>query len=139
MRWAKERLGPERLEYAYAWRTLLDTGVRIPGGSDAPVESVRPLLGIYAAVTRQDKDGWPEGGWYPEQLLSREEALRMYTLDAAYGAFEEDLKGSLEAGKLADIVVLSRDIMTIPAPEILETEILMTLLGGKVVFKKEMD
>jgi hypothetical protein len=90
-------------------------------------------------VTRQDKDGWPEGGWYPEQLLSREEALRMYTLDAAYGAFEEDLKGSLEAGKLADIVVLSRDIMTIPAPEILETEILMTLLGGKVVFKKEMD
>jgi predicted amidohydrolase YtcJ len=136
MRWVEERLGVERLQYAYAWRTLLDTGGRIPGGSDAPVESIRPLLGIYAAVTRQDANGWPEGGWYPEQRLSREEALRMYTLDAAYGAFEEDLKGSLTPGKLADLAVLSKDIMTIPAPEILETEVVMTLLGGKVVYEK---
>jgi predicted amidohydrolase YtcJ len=136
MRWAEERLGTERLQYAYAWRTLLNTGVRIPGGSDAPVESIRPLVGIYAGITRQDANGWPSGGWYPEQLLTREEALRTYTLDAAYAAFEEDLKGSLEPGKLADLVVLSKDILTIPAPEILDTEVLMTLLGGKVVYEK---
>jgi predicted amidohydrolase YtcJ len=136
MRWAEDRIGAERLQYAYAWRTMIDTGVRIPGGSDAPVESINPLVGIYAGVTRQDANGWPQGGWFPEQRLTREEALRTYTLDAAYAAFEEDLKGSLEPGKLADLVVLSKDIMTIPAPEILDTEVLMTFLGGKVVYRK---
>jgi len=136
MYWAEERLGPERVKGAYAWRSLLDTGVRIPGGSDAPVESVNPLWGIYAAVTRQDHKGWPEGGWHPEQKVSREEALRMFTLDAAYGAFEEKIKGSLEKGKLADLTVLSKDIMTVPAPEILQTEVLMTVVGGRIVFEK---
>lgn len=135
MHWAADRLGEARTELAYAWRSLLDSGVPIAGGSDAPVESVQPLLGIFAAVTRQDLEGWPEGGWHPEQLVTREEALRMFTYDAAYSVFEEDLKGSLEPGKLADIVVLSRDIMTIPAEEILDTEVLMTILGGKVVFE----
>jgi predicted amidohydrolase YtcJ len=137
MKWIEDRIGPERAKYSYAWRTLLDAGNRIPGGSDAPVEPVQPLPGIYSAVTRQDMEGWPEGGWNPEQRVSREEALRMFTLDAAYAVFEEDIKGSITPGKLADIVVLSDDIMTIPAPQILETDVLMTILGGKVVFEKE--
>jgi predicted amidohydrolase YtcJ len=136
MHWISDRVGEERSRFAYAWRTLLDEGARIPGGSDAPVEPVQPLYGIYAAVTRQDRKGWPEGGWHPEQKVSREEALRMFTIDAAYAAFEEDLKGSIAPGKLADLVVLSKDVMTIPAPEILKTEVLMTVLGGKVVFEK---
>jgi hypothetical protein len=137
MHWAEERVGAERTEYAYAWRALLDSGVRIAGGSDAPVEAVQPLAGIYAAITRQDEEGWPEGGWHPEQRVTREEALRMFTLDAAYSVFEEDLKGSLEPGKLADLVVLSKDILTIPAEEILSTEIEMTVLGGRVVFTRD--
>jgi predicted amidohydrolase YtcJ len=136
MHWITDRIGEERSRFAYAWRTLLDSGVRIPGGSDAPVESVEPLQGIYAAVTRRDRKGWPEGGWHPEQIVSREEALRMFTIDAAYSVFEEDIKGSLAPGKLADMVVLSRDITTIPAPEILETEVLMTILGGRIVYQK---
>jgi len=136
MHWIADRIGDARSRYAYAWRTLLDSGVRIPGGSDAPVESVAPLPGIYAAITRQDRAGWPEGGWHPEQRVTRAEALRMFTLDAAYAAFEEKIKGSIVPGKLADMVVLSRDIMTIPAAEILGTDVEMTILGGKVVFAK---
>ncbi|HAK55602.1 MAG: amidohydrolase [Vicinamibacterales bacterium] len=135
MDWVADRVGEERLEFAYAWRTLLDSGVPIIGGSDAPVESVKPLWGIYSAVTRQHHAPGDADPWHPEQLVSREEALRMFTIDAAYGGFEEELKGSLEVGKLADIVVLSRDIMTIPAPEILQTEVVMTILGGRVVYE----
>jgi len=115
---------------------LLDSGVRIPGGSDAPVEPVQPLLGIYAAVTRQDRAGWPDGGWHPEQRVSREEALRMFTIDAAYAVFEEDIKGSIAPGKLADMVVLSKDIMKVAPPEIHTTEVVMTILGGRVVYRK---
>ncbi len=137
MNWIASRIGEERTEYAYAWRSLLDSGIRIAGGSDAPVEPVQPLPGIYAAITRRDLEtGWPgPDGWHPEEKVTREEALRMFTLDAAYAAFEEDLKGSLEPGKLADIVVLSKDIMTIPAEEILTTDVLMTFLGGKLVYE----
>ena len=135
MHWVVDRVGEQRTTFAYAWRTLLDSGVRMPGGSDAPVESVRPLWGIYSAVTRQDHDPGNAAPWHPEQLVTREEALRMFTIDAAYGAFEEDLKGSLEVGKLADMVVLSRDIMTIAAPEILETAVLTTILGGRIVYE----
>ena len=135
MHWVVDRVGEQRTTFAYAWRTLLDSGVRMPGGSDAPVESVRPLWGIYSAVTRQDHDPGDAAPWHPEQLVTREEALRMFTIGAAYGAFEEDLKGSLEVGKLADMVVLSRDIMTIAAPEILETAVLTTILGGRIVYE----
>lgn len=138
MNWIETRIGEERTRYAYAWRSLLDTGIRIAGGSDAPVEPVQPLPGIYAAITRRDLEtGWPgEEGWHPEQKVTREEALRMFTLDAAYAGFDEDLKGSLEPGKLADIVVLSKDIMSIPPEEILTTDVLMTFLGGKLVYEK---
>ena len=98
---------------------------------------MKPLWGIYAAVTRQDRKGWPKGGWHPKQCLSREEALRMFTLDAAYAAFEEDIKGSLTPGKLADVTVLSKDIMTIAEEEIPLTEVVYTIVGGRVVYSQE--
>ena len=136
MYWAEDRLGPERVKWAYAWKSLLNTGIRIAGGSDAPVESANPLWGIYAACTRQDHKGWPEGGWHPEQKVSRYEALKMFTIDAAYAGFEEKIKGSIEEGKLADIIVLSRDILNIPAKEILDTQVEMTIVGGKIVYQR---
>ena len=134
MPWAEDRVGPDRIRGAYAWRTFLDSGARLALGSDFPVEEVDPLLGFYAAVTRQDAEGQPEGGWYPDQRLTRAEALRGFTLDAAYAAFMEDEVGSLEPGKRADFVVLSRDIMTVPAPEILETEVVATFLDGAPIY-----
>jgi predicted amidohydrolase YtcJ len=137
MPWIAERIGDERTqEGAYAWAKLLGSGVKIANGTDAPVENISPLECFYASVSRQDKDGNPEGGWYPEHRMSREQALRSYTLDAAYAAFEENEKGSLEPGKVADITVLSKDIMTIPRPEILNTEVLHTVIGGEVVYSR---
>jgi predicted amidohydrolase YtcJ len=136
MRWAEQRLGPDRIKGAYAWRSLLKTGVHIAAGSDFPVEDPNPLWGFYAAITRQDQEGWPQGGWFPQERMSREEALRSFTLDAAFAAFEENLKGSIEEGKLADLVVLSHDIMKIDPPLILRTEVEKTFLGGKLVYGK---
>lgn len=138
MTWAEARLGPSRLAGAYAWRSLIDAGSVIPGGSDFPVESPSPLLGFYAAITRQDAAGNPEGGWRPEQRMTREEALRSYTLWAAYAAFEEQSRGSIEPGKLADLVVLTDDIMRIPPEEILRTGVSMTIVGGEIVFAKDL-
>ncbi|MCP2597893.1 amidohydrolase, partial [Candidatus Aminicenantes bacterium AC-335-L06] len=136
MYWAVDRLGSERAKYAYAWKSLINTGVRIAGGSDAPVENANPLWGIYAACTRQDHKGWPKGGWYPEQRVTRYEALKMFTIDAAYAGFEEKIKGSIEEGKLADIVILSKNLLSIPAKEILNTHVEMTIVGGKIVYQK---
>jgi predicted amidohydrolase YtcJ len=136
---AEARVGKERIKGAYAWRSLLDSGVRIAGGSDVPdfpVAYTNPLWGIYSAVTRQDLEGKPVDGWYPEQRVSRLEALKMYTIDAAYAAFEEDLKGSIAPGKLADFTVLSKDILTVPVDEILQTEVEMTIVGGLVKYDK---
>jgi hypothetical protein len=135
MYWAGTRLGSSRTAGCYAWRSLIDSGVKVPAGSDFPVESNNPLWGFYAAVTRRDHNGWPEGGWHPEQRMSREEALKAFTIWGAFAAFEEDLKGSIEIGKLADLVVLSRDIMTIEPPEILQTTVDMTILGGEIVYQ----
>lgn len=140
MGFVESRIGPERMEGAYAWRSLLDSGATVVGSADTPAFPVKwtnPMLGIYSAVTRQDAGGSPPGGFYPEQRVTRMEALKMYTMSAAYAAFEEDIKGSLTPGKLADITVLSKDIMTIPAPEILETDALMTIVGGEIVFQRE--
>lgn len=140
MPFAEARVGKERMKNAYAWRSLIDSGALVAGGSDVPdfpVAYTNPLWGIYAAVTRQDLKGHPDGGWYPEQRVSRMEALRMYTFNAAYAAFEEEIKGSLTPGKLADIAILSKNILSIPAPEILETEVIMTILGGKMVYAKK--
>lgn len=136
MPWAEDRVGPERIVGGYAWRTFLDQGIRIVGGSDEGARTFSPFIGMHAAVTRQDGEGLPEGGWFPEQRLTRIEALKSYTLDAAYTAFEEDVLGSITPGKLADLTVLSRDIMTIPAEEILKTVAVMTIVGGEVVYRR---
>lgn len=134
MRWAEARLGPERVKGAYAWRRLLSLGVPLPNGSDFPVEEPNPLYGFYAAITRQDRQGNPTEGWFPDQRMTREEALKSWTLTGAYAAFEEARKGSLVAGKLADLVMLSRDIMRVPPAEILKTRVTLTVLGGEIVY-----
>lgn len=135
MRWAEVRVGPQRTRGAYAWRSLLNTGVVIPDGSDFPVEEVNPLISFHSAVTRQDATNWPPGGWYPEQVMTREEALRAMTIWPAYAAFQEKELGSLSPGKYADFVVLDHDIMQVPATEILRTRVISTYLGGKSVYE----
>ena len=137
MYWAVDRLGGERSRGAYAWRSLLDSGATLAFGSDFPVEEVNPMLGIYAAVTRQDTQGRPEGGWYPEQSVSREEAIRAFTLDAAFAGFMENETGSLEVGKRADFIVLDRDVMEVPAGEIFQIVVEQTWLDGKPVFVRD--
>jgi len=134
MPWAEDRLGPDRIKGAYAWRSFKKAGCRIPGGSDFPVESINPFLGIYAAITRKDLSGNPAGGWYSRQCLSVEEAVRSFTVDAAYASFEESIRGSLEAGKFADFVVLPVDIMSIETSLIPEIKPLATVVGGEIVF-----
>ena len=135
MRWAEKRLGPDRVQGAYAWQRFRKLGIPMANGSDFPVEEPNPLLGFYAAITRQDADGNPPGGWMPDQKLSREEALKSWTLDGAYAAFEEKIKGSLEPGKLADFILLDHDIMTVAPREILQTKVILTVLGGKIVYE----
>jgi hypothetical protein len=135
MRWAEKRVGPARIEGAYAWRKFLALGVRIANGSDFPVESANPMWGFYASITRQDHDGAPGGGWRPGERMTREQALRSWTLDAAYAAFEENEKGSLEPGKLADFLILDTDIMTAEPRAILNAKARMTVLGGEIVYE----
>ena len=134
MYWAEDRLGAARLQGAYAWSSLLGSGARLAFGSDFPVEAVNPMLGIYAAVTRQDLAGWPDGGWQPQERLGREAAVRAFTLGAAYAAFMEQEVGSLETGKRADFIVLDRDLMRVPADEIPGVRVLETWVGGQRVF-----
>ncbi len=136
MRWVEARVGDDRARGAYAWSSLLRRGAVVAGGSDFPVESPNPLLGLYAAVTRQNLEAQPTGGWHPEERLTREEALRLFTIDAAYAAFEETLKGSLEKGKLADFVVLDRDVMRCAAADIPGTKVVQTIIAGAVVFDR---
>ena len=136
MYWAGKRLGVSRLPGAYAWRSLLDTGVPVPNGSDFPVEQVNPLLSFHSAVTRQDADNWPAGGWYPEQRMTREEALKSMTIWPAYAAFQEHELGSLTPGKLADFVVLDQDIMRVAPDQILNTGVVATYLGGTAVYQR---
>jgi predicted amidohydrolase YtcJ len=135
MYWAGNRLGAERLRGAYAWRSLLATGVIIPNGSDFPVEMVNPLISFHAAIARQDADDFPVGGWYPEQRMTREEALRSMTIWPARAAFQEQLLGSLTAGKLADFVVLDQDIMRVAPELVLRTRVLQTWVGGAKVYE----
>lgn len=133
MRWAEARVGSSRLQGAYAWRTFLEHGIPVANGSDFPVEDPDPLWGFYSSVTRQDHDGEPRGGWRPAERLTRDEALRSWTLTGAYAAFEEDRKGSIEPGNLADLVLLSKDILAVPERELLQTRVLLTIIGGEVV------
>lgn len=136
MRWAERRVGPERARTSYAWRTFLERGVHCAGGSDCPVEPLDPLLGLYSAVTREDLDGRPEGGWLPEERLTGEEALRLFTLGGAYAAFDEQDKGSIEPGKLGDLVVLDRDPTAVPGEAIKDLQVEMTVVGGRVAFQR---
>ena len=135
MYWIGKRLGPTRVLGAYAWRSLLNSGVIIPNGSDFPVEHVNPLISFHAAIARQDANDWPAGGWLPEQRMTREEALRSMTLWPAQAAFQEKELGSLTVGKYADFVLLDQDIMRVPAELVLRTKVIATYVGGKEVFR----
>ncbi len=136
LHFASRRLGLERVAGAYAWRSLLRTGVPIAGGSDAPVERGEPMIEFYAAVTRRDTAGFRGPDWHPEQAATRREALKMFTVWPAYAAFEEHRRGTIEAGKWADLTVLSADIMRIPEREILGTRAVMTVIGGEIVYEE---
>ena len=136
--WAIERLGENRIKKgAYMWQSLLRTGAKVINGTDVPVEPINPIASFYASVTRKTLKGEPAGGYEPEERMTREQTLRSYTLDAAFGAFEEKLKGSIEPGKLADFTVFSQDIMKVPEEDLLKTKIVMTIVGGKVVYEKK--
>jgi len=134
-RWAEKRIGHERARSSYAWKSMQDAGAKLAFGSDWPVAPLDPLLGIYAAVTRATLDGKNPGGWFPEQRLTVEEALRAYTLGAAYAAFQEKEKGAISPGKLADVVVLSDDLFRIPPERIKDVHVEITIVGGRVVYK----
>ncbi|MGB3152301.1 MAG: amidohydrolase [Maribacter sp.] len=135
--WAIDRLGEKRIkEGAYMWQALLKSGIPIVNGTDVPVEPLNPIASFYASVSRKTLKGTPEGGYEPDQKMTREQALKSYTLDAAYGAFEEDIKGSISVGKLADFTIYDQDIMEVPEQELLKTEIAMTIFDGKVVYTK---
>ncbi len=136
-RFAEKRIGEERCASTYAFRSFLDHGARMSFGSDWTVAPLDPILGIAAAVTRQSTDGEFPDGWHPEQKISVQEAIEAYTLQSAYSVFDENRLGSLKAGKLADLVVLSADILAVPAEEIAEIEVLITVVDGRVVFEKE--
>jgi predicted amidohydrolase YtcJ len=134
MAWAGQRLGPERIAGAYAWQRLRKAGARLAGGSDAPVESERPLLGFYAAVTRQDLSGNPPGGFRPAEKLSRREALALFTSDAAWACFEERVRGRIEPGFEADLTILAGDPMTVPEERIPAIPVFMTVVGGRIAW-----
>ena len=135
MPWAQDRVGPQRIVGAYAWRQLRDSGARLALGSDFPVESVDPRLGLYSAVTRADAEGKPTGGWMPQQKLTAFEALRGFTLDAAYAGFAEDELGSLAPGKHADFVVLAEDPLAVPDAALRTLDVRATYVDGKPVFE----
>jgi hypothetical protein len=136
MYWAGNRLGQGRLLGAYAWRSLLNTGVVIANGSDFPVEHVNPLISFHAAFSRQDANNWPVGGWLPQEAMTRDEALKSMTIWAAHAGFMEKEVGSLEPGKYADFVILDQDIMQIPAELVLKTRVMSTWVGGKTVYER---
>jgi predicted amidohydrolase YtcJ len=135
LHFAPKRLGIERLAGAYAWQSFIKSGSIVPGGSDAPVERGEPMIEFYAAVARKDLKGFSGEGWHPEEAVTREQALKMFTIWPAYAAFEETLRGSIETGKLADFTILSADIMKIPEMEILKTHCVMTVIGGEIVYE----
>jgi predicted amidohydrolase YtcJ len=137
MPWVPARIGPARTEEgAYVWKRLLSTGVVLANGSDFPVEEPNPMLGLYASVTRQDPAGRPAAGWMPGERMTRDEMLKSFTWNAAYASHAEKDLGSLEVGKLADMVLLDKNVMTIDPKDILTTQALVTVIGGEVVYEK---
>jgi predicted amidohydrolase YtcJ len=137
MPWAETRVGPERIKGAYAWRTFWDSGVHMTLNSDFPGETLDPFVGMYTAMTRQTPEGDPEGGWYPEQCLQRDEVLKGYTVEAAYSGFEENIKGKIVPGMLADFIILSGDILNIPIKEFLNLKVEQTYLGGELIYERQ--
>ena len=135
LHFAPSRLGMQRVGNGYVWRNLIDLGVVVAGGSDAPVEIGDPRIEFYAAVARKDLDGFYDKGWHLEQAVTREEALKMFTIWPAFAAFQEDVNGTIEVGKLADLTIFSKDIMKVPEEEILEAQVIMTIVNGKIVFE----
>ena len=136
--WAIDRLGERRIkESSYMWQSLLKSGAHIVNGTDVPVEPINPIANFFASVTRQTLKSEPKGGYEPEEKMTRAQALKSYTLDAAYGAFEEKIKGSIAVGKLADFTIFSQDLMTIPDDQILSTKVDMTIVGGKVLYERK--
>jgi predicted amidohydrolase YtcJ len=135
-RFAEKRIGLERSRYAYAWKTLAETGARLAFGTDYSVEPLNPMEGLYASVSRKDRLGEEGDGWFPEEKITMEEAIEYYTLGAAFSQFMEDRKGIIKEGYLADIVITDKDLMTIPENEIMQTSIVYTIVGGFVVFEK---
>jgi predicted amidohydrolase YtcJ len=137
MYWAGERLGEQRLVGAYAWQSLLKTGVIVPNGSDFPVEKVNPLISFHSAISRQDDKNFPEGGWHPGEIMTRDQALLSMTKWPAMAAFQEAEMGTLTVGKRADFTVLDKDIMTVPADQVLSTGVVATYVGGSQVYPKQ--
>jgi predicted amidohydrolase YtcJ len=136
MPWAEQRIGSERIRGAYAWRTVLDSGARLALGSDFPVEDVNPFFGIHSAVTRQNHNGAPDGGWYPSQRLTLAEVIRGFTSDAAFAAFEEQSRGTIEPGKLADFTIVEGDLYSMPHSDLYKAKVRMTVVGGVVVYRR---
>jgi hypothetical protein len=134
MNMAEERIGPERLKGAYAWRTFLNQGTLIAGGSDFPVESDNPFFGLHAAVTRTDHENEPKGGWHPEQAMTLLEAFRAFTLDGAYSQHQEKEIGSLEPGKWADFILIDRDLFKIAPADIWKIKVEQTWVAGEKVY-----
>ncbi len=134
--WAEKRIGPERIKYTYPFKSFLDAGVKLCFGTDWYVAPLNPLLGLYAAVTRRTLDDKNPDGWIPEQKISIEDAIKCYTINSAYASFEENIKGSIEAGKLADLIVLSNDILTIDPVKIKDAQVEMTVFDGKIIYSK---
>ena len=134
MYWAEARVGPERIRGAYAWRTVLQTGGRLALGSDFPVEEVNPWLGIHAAVTRQDAKDWPSGGWYPDQRLTLTEAIRGFTSDAAFAAFEEKTRGVIAPGMAADLTIVAGDPFSLRASDLDDVRVTHTVVNGDIVY-----
>jgi predicted amidohydrolase YtcJ len=137
LRWAPVILGPERVKGAYAWNLLQQAGAVLAFGTDYSVEPLNPMRNLYASVTREFESGGPPGGWVPENKISIADALRAYTWGSAYGQFEEDRKGTLSPGKFADLVVLSQDVTRAAPAEILRTQVLLTMVGGRIVYEKK--
>lgn len=132
----EDRIGKERARYTYNWKRMIDMGIHVAGGSDCPVEKFDILPNLYSAITRKDLNGYPENGWLPDQKLTIDEALRIFTVEGAYASFEEDIKGTLEVGKLADIVVLEKNLFDIEPEEIKDVKVDLTIMDGKIVYER---
>ena len=136
MPWLKDRLGNDRLQRISKWRTFIDQGLKIAGGSDCPIETGNPLFEFYAACTRQDHSGYPKGGWQPQEKMTLDQAIKSYSEWAAYASFEETVKGKIEPEFYADFTVLNQELTEDNPMDILESQILFTIVGGKIVFQK---